>query len=148
MPIEARVAKYIFALLLLCPTSINAERTTQTQERIVREYVEAFNQKDVASMLKYAVEKIHWMSVNEEKITVETKGKKALSEALQGYFKSVPSIHSKILTLNASGPFVYTVEKAHWKSKDKIKSQCSPAIYQFDKGMIKYVWYFAAYPCD
>ncbi len=147
---KSKTAKLFFALAVSLLVTLKIQAKTHPvakHEKIVWDYVEAFNQKDIDSMLKYTTDEIRWMSVSGESIVLETKGKKTLKESLVGYFKSTPSIHSKILTINTSGPFVYTVEKAQWESKQEVKSQCSPAVYQFDSNKISHVWYFESYVC-
>lgn len=145
-----KVTKLLLALAVCQILMIHVKAETHSvreHQKIVLDYVEAFNQRKTELMLQHTTEQVVWMSVTGEKISVETKGKKALQKALLSYFKSVPSIHSKILNIELSGPFVYTTEKAHWSSDGEIKSQCSPAIYQFKSDKISHVWYFESYSC-
>ena len=66
---------------------------------------------------------------------------------MQSYFNSVPSARSEIRQLEASGNFVYALEQAFWTVKGQEKTQCSMAVYELAKGMIKHVWYFPAHQC-
>ena len=146
----SKTAKLFVALAvsLLVTLKIQAEtHPVAKHEKIVWDYVKAFNQKNIDLMLKHTTEQVFWMSVINETVSVETKGQQALQDALLNYFKSVPSIHSTILNIEVSGPFVYTTEKAHWETDGKTKSQCSPAIYQFESNKIRNVWYFESYSC-
>ena len=123
-------------------------QTNALNLKVVLNYVNAFNAQDIPAMLQNTTEDIKWMSVYGEQLSLETTGKAPLKQTLQHYYQQVPSIHSELLEKKSSGPFVYTVEKASWKSDGENKSQCSPAIYQLEKGLIKHVWYFAAFACE
>jgi ketosteroid isomerase-like protein len=146
---------FIFSLVifpsLLSASAQNASNsknhTSVLNLKVVLNYVKAFNAQDIPAMLQHTTEDIKWMSVYGEQLSLETTGKNPLKQTLQHYYQQVPSIQSELIEQKASGPFVYTVEKANWKSDGKNKSQCSPAIYQLEKGLIKHVWYFAAFPC-
>jgi ketosteroid isomerase-like protein len=140
----------VLALILFGSNSTNLKAKSllvDENQKVVLDYVEAFNQKKIELMLEHTTEDILWMSLVDDNVSVETKGKNALKQALLSYFKSTPSIHSEILKIHVSGPFAYTVEKAHWKSQGKAKSQCSPAMYQFEYNKISHVWYFKSYDC-
>lgn len=151
---RAMSLKFLWMLLLFVPIEILIGSTGRAEtvsildrEKIILEYVRSFNQKDAEQMLLHTSPQVLWMSVNGDKISVETKGQQSLKEALQSYFKHTPSIQSELLTVHATGQVVYTVEKAYWEKNGKTKSQCSPAMYQFENKKIIYVWYFPSFPC-
>lgn len=115
---------------------------------VVKQFVDAFNQHDIDAMLALATADLQWMSIAGDQISVETSSHSELREAMSGYFKSTPTAHSKIRSMNASGHFVYTVEEAFWGTGGNIKSQCSMAVYEFSGSKIRNVWYFPEHQCQ
>lgn len=113
----------------------------------VVQYVSAYNSAGIKTMQELMADNIQWMSIADSQITVETKNKKQLVKAMADYFKS-GATQSEIVNSYANGRFVSVVEKASWESGGQIKSQCSPALYEFQAGLIKNVWYFSAGTCD
>lgn len=113
----------------------------------VRQFVEAFNQKDVDAMLFIAAEDMSWMSISNQKLELETASRAKLRESMLAYFKSTPSARSEIRSIHESGPFVYSLEQAFWAVKGKEKSQCSMAVYEFSDDKIRNVWYFPSHEC-
>jgi hypothetical protein len=113
----------------------------------VEGFIKAFNNKDINEMLSHVSKDMQWMSVAGERIDIQTTSIDALKEAMSGYFSSVPSARSEIMSINESGNFVYTVEKAFWLVGEMEKSQCSLAVYEFDNALIKHVWYFKEHQC-
>lgn len=113
----------------------------------VVQFVDAFNAKDLDGMLAVVNKDMRWMSVTGHTITTETSSIEELRQAMESYFKSVPSAKSHVHHLHQSGNFVYALEQASWQSKDQLKSQCSMAVYEFSATRIKHVWYFPAHQC-
>jgi hypothetical protein len=35
-----------------------------------------------------------------------------------------------------------------WQTDNELVAQCSHAMYEFEQGQIKQVWYFSVYACD
>ena len=115
---------------------------------ILTQYIDDYNQGRLDAMLTVMTADIQWMSINSNKITTETKNKQQLAQALEPYFKGGNSSQSSLMHAFENGNFVSTLEKASWQSNGQMKSQCSIAIYEFDKNLIKNVWYHAAQSCD
>ena len=115
---------------------------------LLTQYIDDYNQGRLDAMLTVMSTDIQWMSINSNKITTETKNKQQLAQALEPYFKGGNSTQSSLIHVFENGNFVSTLEKASWQSNGQIKSQCSIAIYEFDKNLIKNVWYHAAQSCD
>lgn len=136
--------KILLVLLLVISQSVFAD----SNKMIVKKFVNAFNSKDVDSMLGFASDDMQWMSIAADNISIETSNREALKRAMQGYFQSMPSARSEIRQTNESGSFVYSLEEAFWTVKDIEKSQCSMAVYEFDEGKIKHVWYFPSHACS
>lgn len=134
-------------MLLIFTLFLSQAALSASNTEIVKQFVEASNQKDIDAMLSLAVIDMRWMSVTGNEISVETSSHAALRESMAGYFKAVPTAHSKIRKISSSGPFVHTVEEAFWRSGEIEKSQCSMAMYELSEEKIVNVWYFAAHPC-
>ena len=115
---------------------------------ILTQYIDDYNQGRLDAMLTVMTADTQWMSIDSNKITTETKNKQQLAQALKPYFKGGNSTQSSLMHAFENGNFVSTLEKASWQSNGQIKSQCSIAIYEFDKNLIENVWYHAAQSCD
>ncbi len=129
--------------LLISPLSQANESETQ----VVKSFVEAYNQQDLEGMLDLTTSDVSWMSVESKKLSIITAGKEQLSKAIQGFFANGNHGRSEILSIQGSGDFVHTVEKAIWSSEGKEKSQCSVAIYELKEQKILNVWYYPAHQC-
>lgn len=128
--------------LLSAPIALAADGTAT-----VKQFVNAFNQRQIDTMLELAAPNMQWMSVSGHTISTETSDHDQLKKAMQSYFASVPSAQSTLLQLNQSGQFVYALEKASWLVKEQKKSQCSMAVYELANDKIQHVWYFASHQC-
>ncbi|WP_435274852.1 hypothetical protein ACMAZF_16585 [Psychrobium sp. nBUS_13] len=115
---------------------------------ILTQYIDDYNQGRLDAMLTVMTADIQWMNIDSNKITTETKNKQQLAQALKPYLKGGNSTQSSLMHAFENGNFVSTLEKASWQSNGQMKSQCSIAIYEFDKNLIKNVWYHAAQSCD
>lgn len=128
--------------LIISPVALAADGAAT-----VKQFVNAFNQRQIDTMLELAAPNMQWMSVSGHTISTETSDHDQLKKAMQSYFASVPSAQSALLQLNQSGQFVYALEKASWLVKEQKKSQCSMAVYELANDKIQYVWYFASHQC-
>lgn len=117
-------------------------------EQIVRDYVDAYNRHDIDAMLELLNDRFRWMSVVENNVIVEAEGKAALVKSMQGYFSSIPSVRSSLMSLEVRGDFVSVIEKAMWEAKGESRSQCARAVYEVVDRQILNVWYYEALPCD
>ena len=140
-------AMVLVLALWLCSTSEAQEAGSGPREAVIA-LLAAFNAHDVDMMLAASADDILWMMVGAEEIAVEASGAEALSEAMAGYFESVPSARSVLRSAVESGPFVVTVEEAMWESRGEQKSQCSAAVYEVQDRKVKNVWYFPSHECD
>lgn len=119
-------------------------RQPAANEAVVRKFEAAFNKHDVAAMAVLVTDDAQWLSVNGDKLSVETSGKAALETWLTGYFKSCPTCHSEFEDVRVSGSFVTTHERATWESKSGPKAQRSLSVYEVRGGLIRRVWYYPA----
>ncbi|MDQ3257025.1 MAG: nuclear transport factor 2 family protein [Acidobacteriota bacterium] len=86
---HAKTLLILVALLHIMPSPKSfAADTRKSNEQRVRDYVAAFNEQNIDSMLSMVTEDIQWLSVAGDKITVETKGMLKLRESMAAYFKS------------------------------------------------------------
>ncbi len=138
----------ILAAALVAVVTVSLETAkTQAQaehETRVREFVAAFNSRNIDAMLGAVDENVQWLSVNEAKVTIETEGKNALGESMERYFRSCPSCKSSLEWLQKSGSRVTAMERASWSGKIGLKSQASLSVYEFRNGKILRVYYFPA----
>ena len=115
------------------------------RETLVREFVAAFNTRNIEGMLEVADENVQWLSIKETKVTIETEGKKALRESLERYFRGCPSCKSSLEWVRQSGSRLTAMERASWRDKSGgLKSQAGLSVYEFRNGKILRVYYFPA----
>jgi len=126
-----------------CPSSL-AGPAEGLAEKQVREFVEAFNSRDVDRMISLVDENIEWLQIDGSKITVNTSGKAALRESMTHYFRSCPSCKSSLEWVQTAGNRTLAMERASWTSKQGPKSQSSLSVYEFRDGKILRVYYFPA----
>ena len=82
--------------------------------------------------------------VDGDQIATEAAGKDALRTSMTGYFESLPSARSEILSSGASGAFVTAHERAYWTADGQERSQVAVAVYEIRDGLVRRVWYFPA----
>ena len=140
---HTRTCLVLLALLhlLVTPKSFAAETPKSNEER-VRDYVSAFNKREIDTMLSMVSDDIQWLNVVGDKITVETQGKDKLRESLAAYFKSTPSAKSELEWVRVTASRVAALERAAWQSKSGPKSQASLSVYEFRGGLISRVYYY------
>ncbi|MBI3775441.1 MAG: alpha/beta hydrolase fold domain-containing protein [Gammaproteobacteria bacterium] len=114
-------------------------------ETVVRAQVDAFNARDVEAMARYVAEDFVWYNVVADKMEIESKGRAALRAGMERYFRGNPTARSEIHMVATNGNFVFTRERATWKTKaGEERSQNAFAIYEVSAGLIKRVWYYPA----
>ena len=130
---------FFFFFILSAPSLAEASRLQQ-----VERFVAAFNAHDAEKMAQYVTENVQWLSVNGDKITVETSGKENLVKVMSGYFTSCPSCQSQLEDFTVLGSRVSVVEEASWRRNGELRSQKSLAVYEFSNNLIHRVYYFPA----
>lgn len=116
------------------------------QEKRVRDFVEAFNARNIDLMLELVDENLQWLSVDGAKVSIETQGKAALRQSMMRYFSSCPSCKSSLEWVQSAGTRITTMERASWSSQSEVKSQRSLSVYEFSGDKILRVYYFPAEP--
>jgi len=129
----------LFCLVLSVPSFADSNRVQQ-----VEQFVAAFNDHNAERMAQYVTEDVQWLSVNGDKITIETSGKENLVAAMSGYFKSCPSCQSQLEDFTVLGSRVSVVEEASWRRNGELRSQKSLTVYEFSNNLIHRVYYFPA----
>ena len=127
--------------LVVTPESFAAE-TPKPNEQRVRDYVSAFNEREIDTMLGMVSDDIQWLTVTGDKIVVETQGKPQLRESMAAYFKSTPSAKSELQWVQVTASRVAALERAAWQSKSGPKSQASLCVYEFRDALISRVYYY------
>ncbi len=131
-------------MIALLAFALAASACAQSPEEVVERYMAAYNAHDVDAMLELVDPGVQWLSVDGDRISVETEGAKALAEAMRGYFEAAPSTRSSIESMMVSGKRVSVRERAHWESSGQSRSQVALAVYEIADGRIVRVWYFSA----
>lgn len=137
------LAACLAALVTFTPESVEAV-TQGDHEARVREFVAAFNDRNLEALLGAVDENIQWLNITGAKVTIETEGKNALRKSLEGYFRRCPSCKSSLEWVRKSGGRVTAMERATWAGKSGLKSQSSLSVYEFHNGKILRVYYFPA----
>ncbi|WP_298769153.1 nuclear transport factor 2 family protein [uncultured Shewanella sp.] len=143
---------FSFVLLLLFPfTALSTEPRSplmppfeQTIENTVKRFIAAFNAHDSHAMANLVTDDIEWLSISNKKVMIEARGKQALIESMNAYFKACPTCRSELTHTISTNQRVSAVEVAHWQGKNGPSSQQSMSVYAFSNGMISRVYYFPA----
>ena len=137
-----RILLFISLTILLTSASANDNAVAKTQEQVVRNFVSAFNEKDLKTMLLLVTEDVQWASINGDKIILETKNKRELQQTMTAYFKSASSSQSTIANISSTGSRVSATEVSSFELKHKVHKQHSLSVYEFSDQLIKRVYYF------
>ncbi len=129
--------KLVFLILILSATSFG-----QKEVKTVRQFLEAFNSRNLDAMMSLATDDVKWFSLAGDKLTAETADKASLRKFMEGYFKSCPTCKSKITNVNQNGNRVTMTERASWKTDNGTKFNDSFAVYEFTDGKIARVYYY------
>lgn len=129
------------------------EDSKLTGKDIVAKYVDAYNQQNLAEMMQYVQQDIHWLALEGSNISIETKNKQELIAALKQHFnraqKSVSSLHG----VTQNGNIISAIERISLLKDAKEVSRCSLSVYEFSNDkvagyLIKNVWYYPLQKCD
>ena len=140
-------------MLLLSRTAVAGAQRAVTSPRdttpvsVVREYVAAFNAKDLDAMMRVVASEMVWMSVAGDSLTDVGRGIDAFRALIAGYFRAVPSARSELSTIDATGPWVTTHERTRWTaSTSGIGGQTSLVVYEVRDGLIRHAWFYPSLP--
>lgn len=139
----ARTCLVLLASLHFIAIAVAAETPPPNEQR-VRDYVTAFNNRAIDTMLGMVTDDIQWLSIAGDKITVETQGKAKLRENMEAYFKATPTVKSELEWVRVTASRVAAMERAAWQSKSGPKSQAGLSVYEFSGALISRVYYYPA----
>lgn len=130
----------------LGPRAAPSPRDT-TPISVVREYVTAFNAKDLDAMMGRVASDVVWMSVSGDSLTDVAHGVDAFRRLIAGYFGAVPSARSELVAIDATGPWVTTHERTRWDaSPTTVAGQTSLVVYEVRDGLIRRAWFYPSLP--
>ena len=143
----------VFLLFLLAfpvgrTAAVGAQRAVLTPRdttpiSVVREYVAAFNAKDLDAMMSVVASEIVWMSVSGDSLTDVGRGVDAFRRMIAGYFRAVPSARSELIKIDATGRWVTTHERTRWQaSPSGVGGQTSLVVYEVRDGRIRHAWFY------
>ncbi len=136
------------AIHIARPAAAGAQRAVPsprdtTPVSVIREYVTAFNAKDLDAMTSVVASDIVWMSVAGDSLTDVGRGVDAFRRLIAGYFRVVPSARSELITIDATGPWVTTHERTRWEaSPSGVDGQSSLVVYEVRDGLIRHAWFY------
>jgi len=114
---------------------------------VVREYVAAFNAKNLDAMMGAVARDFVWMSVSGDSLTDVGRGVDAFRQLIAGYFGAVPSARSELLKVDATGPWVTTHERTRWDAAPgEVGGQSSLVVYEVRDGRLRRAWFYPSLP--
>ncbi|MBT1446519.1 nuclear transport factor 2 family protein [Shewanella sp. JM162201] len=117
-------------------------------EAVVREFLAAFNQKNIAQMLSQTNPDVYWNHIKGQKVDTKAETQAEFGAALQDYFESLPGAQADILSLTVSGNYVSILEQVSWQVEGEVSSQCSIGVYELVDKKISSIWYYPAHGCE
>ena len=118
-----------------------------TPTAVVREYVAAFNAKDLDAMMRMVASEMVWMTVTGDSLTDVGRGIDAFRRMIAGYFRAVPSARSELRKVDATGPWVTTHERTRWDAPPSgVGGQSSLVVYEVRDGLIRHAWFYPSLP--
>lgn len=138
----------LLAVSVGCTPSAGAQRAAVSPRdtspiSVVREYVAAFNAKDLDAMMRAVASDFVWMSVSGDSLTDVGRGVDAFRQLIAGYFRAVPSARSELSTIDATGPWVTTHERTRWDAAPaEVGGQSSLVVYEVRDGLIRRAWFY------
>ncbi|WP_372872364.1 nuclear transport factor 2 family protein [Shewanella sp.] len=135
------------AILLAALLSLPAV-AQDSPEAVVREFLAAFNQQNVAQMLAQTNKAVYWNHIKGQKVDTKAETQAEFGAALQDYFESLPGAHADILSMTVSGSYVSILEQVSWTVDGEVNSQCSIGVYELISEKISSIWYYPAHGCE
>ena len=111
---------------------------------VVREAYLAFNAHDAERFVSHVAADVQWFTVTGSELKTETAGREPLLAYLQRYFKSLPTVRSRMDPSFVVGNKVAVREVVTWTSSSGERSQSALAVYEVVDGKIRRVWYYEA----
>lgn len=140
----ASFKNFATAFLLLVAQPVYADEPASSELRTVEDFISAFNAHDSRAMAAFVAEDVDWLSIDGDKIAMESRGKSALIASMDAYFRSCPSCKSALLGTISTPGRISAVEVVSWEGKRGPESQRAISVYEFSDGLIQRVYYFPA----
>lgn len=83
--------------LAISPHPVSAS----SSEDVVRQLYTAFKAHEAAALVAHVSDDVRWMTVAGDTVVVETSGRDALRASMSRYFRSTPTVRSRIVALMA-----------------------------------------------
>jgi ketosteroid isomerase-like protein len=110
---------------------------------LLRAYLDAVNRMDAPAVAAMCAEDFVWHAVEGDALKPEVRGRAALLEWLNGYFRDIPSVRTEFLSLEQTGPFLTVRERATWRNQaGATVAQQAIGVYEIRDGLIRRAWYF------
>ncbi len=101
-------------------------------------YLAAFNAHDPAVMKALCHPKVEVWYVDDGGVSaLGTAGAAVLASELEGYFAGYPDVRSTPADITVLDGWAWFTERVSWGDS----SQASPAVYQFEEGLLRRAWY-------
>ena len=139
------VSTFLFVCVLVSQLAAASPAVTpvaDSNEQLVQKFVAAFNAQNAEAMTMMVTDDVQWLTVDGQKVSVETSSKEELRKSMVGYFKSCPSCKSRIATLFSTGSRVSALEIASHETPKGMREHRSLAVYEFSGSLVKRVYYF------
>jgi len=112
------------------------------QEKLIRNFVAAYNAHDATTMMNYVSDDIRLIYVSRNVSATDADNKIQLRSILNAYFTNFPDSRSEIEDISVTGRFVSTRERAFWSANGEDKTQFALAVYEICNELICAVWYY------
>lgn len=143
-PVTAMGVALTASILALASGGTSA--SAPSSEEVVRQLYAAFNAGNAEALVSQVSHEVRWMNVAGESVVVEAAGREALRASMTRYFRSRPTVRSRIEALMPTGDFVTVHERVIWTQGDTERTQSAVAVYKLRNGKITAVWYFDVMP--
>ena len=134
------LASLLLAVGLQPPAPVAAAETT------VRALYEAFNTGSADALVAHVADDVKWMTVTGQSVAVEAAGKEPLRASMARYFRSLPTVRSRIEAIMSAGDYVTVHERVTWRAAAGDRTQSALAVYKVRDRRIVSVWYYEVMP--
>lgn len=130
--------KFLF-LIFISFVCLKVSSQVSENEKILRDYFEAYNQHQIEHVLELVSNDIRVYSVTSDTITVDIEGEVNLRNWLTNYFRDLPNVSSEISQINEIGNRISFTETARWGDN---RAQSALAVYEIRNEKIDRIWYY------
>ena len=131
---------------LLLAAGLQSPAPVAAAETAVRALYDAFNTGSADALVAHVADDVKWMSVTGQSVAVEAAGKEPLRASMTRYFRSLPTVRSRIEAIMSAGDFVTVHERVTWRAATGERTQSALAVYKVRDNRIVSVWYYEVMP--